>query len=123
MKFFSLRLIEEAFSITKKRIGDMNSHFVLVREEDKYLFLDKRYSLKNVIYMRDGYYDAKILKDCFLGIAPANARVEAKNAADYVTPSKSGEGAVLDACLYVNNTLDPPKEVKLGVGPMSKEII
>ena len=36
------------------------------------------------------------------GIAPNNARNEAKEVAEYVTESNSGEGAVLDACLQIN---------------------
>ena len=55
--------------------------------------------------MGDGYYDAKILKSCFFGIVPNNARVEAKESADYITPSNSGEGAVLDACLKIRELL------------------
>jgi len=57
--------------------------------------------LENVIYMGDGYHDANILKQCCYGIAPKNARIEAKKEANFITPSKSGEGAVLDACLHI----------------------
>ena len=49
--------------------------------------------------MGDGYYDEEILKKSMYSIAPKNARKEAKEAADYVTDSNAGEGAVLDACL------------------------
>ena len=51
--------------------------------------------------MGDGIFDAKILKNCYFGIAPKNARKEAKNNADFITPSNGGEGAVLDACLII----------------------
>ena len=51
--------------------------------------------------MGDGYHDAKILKASMFGIAPKNARKEARVASDYVTESKSGEGAVMDACLEI----------------------
>ena len=44
---------------------------------------------------------AKILKDCRFGITPNNARIEAKKSANYITPSKSAEGAVLDAALKI----------------------
>ena len=89
------------FPITKKRIDDMGQDLVVVSESDRYGFLDKAYGIKNIIYMGDGFYDAAILRDCFFGIAPNNARVEAKDSADYCTPSNSGEGAVLDACLKI----------------------
>lgn len=36
-------------------------------------------------------------------IAPKNARREVIKKAHFVTESKSGEGAVLDACLHIKN--------------------
>jgi 3-deoxy-D-manno-octulosonate 8-phosphate phosphatase (KDO 8-P phosphatase) len=93
---------KRGFSISKRRIvDDMNQSLTLVSEEDRKTYLDQKYGLKNIIYMGDGYYDAEILKLAKYGIAPNNARIEAKNNADFVTPSNSGEGAVLDAVLQV----------------------
>ena len=40
--------------------------------------------------------------ESMFGIAPNNARKEARDSADYITESNSGEGAVLDACLEIN---------------------
>ena len=57
--------------------------------------------MSNLIYMGDGFYDAKVLNDCLFGIAPINARIEARKSADFITNSKSGEGAVLDACIEI----------------------
>ena len=51
--------------------------------------------------MGDGIYDAKIIKDCYYGIVPKNARIEARKVSNYITNSKSGEGAVLDACIKI----------------------
>ena len=90
------------FQITRKRIvDDMEQTLHLIAEADRYKYLTEKYGLKNIIYMGDGYYDAPILRDCYYGISPNNARVEAKEASDYVTPSNSGDGAVLDACLKI----------------------
>lgn len=63
-------------------------------------------NLDETAFIGDGYYDAPILKKVKIGIAPANARKEAKNAADYVTESDSGSGAVLDACLYLKDIIN-----------------
>ena len=90
------------YSISKKRIeDDMKQELLLVSEGDRLTYISEKYGLNNIIYMGDGYYDAVILEQCFYGIAPNNARIEAKSAADYITPSNSGEGAVLDACLHI----------------------
>ena len=93
---------KQGFEITKRRIvTDMGHELYLVSESDRYQFLEREYGLKKTIYMADGYYDAPILKECLYGITPASARVEAKEAADFVTPSRAGDGAVLDACLHI----------------------
>lgn len=93
---------KRGFAITKKRIvEDMNQELFMVSEGERLEFIKNNYGLENVIYIGDGYFDANIIKQCCYGIAPQNARIEAKNAANYVTPSKSGEGAVLDACLHI----------------------
>jgi 3-deoxy-D-manno-octulosonate 8-phosphate phosphatase (KDO 8-P phosphatase) len=93
---------KRGFSISKKRIvDDMKQQLNLVGEHDRLEFIEKTYGLANVIYMGDGIHDADILRKCFYGIAPRNARPEAIHSADYVTLSNSGEGAVLDACLHI----------------------
>jgi len=89
------------FSISKRRLMDMGYPLHQVSEEERGVFIEKKFGLKNVIYMGDGYHDAGLLKACAFGIAPANARKEAKKAAHFVTESGSGEGAVLDACLEI----------------------
>jgi 3-deoxy-D-manno-octulosonate 8-phosphate phosphatase (KDO 8-P phosphatase) len=102
MKIIFLTADKRGYDITEKRIvKDMKQELCLVSEEDRYSFIEKTFGVKKVIYMGDGFYDCPILRDCRFGIAPKNARREAKAVADYVTPSNSGEGAVLDACLKV----------------------
>ena len=97
---------KRGYPITERRsVDDMGQKLCLVSEDERYDFIEARYGMSNVVYMGDGYYDAKILKSCFFGIVPNNARVEAKESADYITPSNSGEGAVLDACLKIRELL------------------
>lgn len=72
----------------------------LVKEEERFAWVEKL-GFDRVAYMGDGYYDAAILKAAAIGIAPNQARIEAKMNADYITPSNGGEGAVMDACLYI----------------------
>ncbi len=94
---------KRGYQISKKRIvDDMGQELYLIGEQDRYKYIDTNYGFSNTIYIGDGIFDAKILKACLFGIAPLNARIEARNAANYITNSKSGEGAVLDACLLIN---------------------
>ncbi len=79
----------------------MKQELVLVAESERLDYLETRFGLNNIIYMGDGYHDAAILKQCRYGIAPVSGRVEARFAADFVTPSPAGDGAVLDACLHI----------------------
>ena len=98
---------KRGYPITQKRIiEDMGYPLVLVSEEDRLAYIKKKYSLDELIYMGDGYYDADVLRACRFGIAPHNARKEAKEAADFVTESDSGNGAVLDACLEIKKRLE-----------------
>lgn len=93
---------KRGFSISKKRIyTDLGYKIHLVSEENRLAFLKKKYGLRNVIYMGDGIFDAKIFKHVHYSLAPKNARIEAKRLANFITKSKSGEGAVLDASLHL----------------------
>jgi len=98
---------KRGFDITKKRIvSDMGYELDLVSEKERYDYLGKKYGYDKLIYMGDGYYDSIILDKSLFGIAPNNARKEAKNAADFITESNSGEGAVMDACLKIIEKFD-----------------
>jgi len=93
---------KRGYPITEKRIvDDMGFELELVSERDRFEYIQECFGFLNLIYMGDGYHDARILKESMFGIAPNNARMEAKDNADYVTSSNAGEGAVLDACLKI----------------------
>jgi len=93
---------KRGFAITKKRIvDDMEFELELVSEQERFKYIKENYGFQNLIYMGDGYHDVKILKESMFGIAPNNARKEARAASDYITESNAGEGAVLDACLKI----------------------
>lgn len=82
------------------------SQLILVTEEDRMSWFEKNCDFENTAFIADGYNDAPILKRVKIGIAPKSARIEAREAANYVTPSCAGEGAVLDACLYLERMIN-----------------
>jgi 3-deoxy-D-manno-octulosonate 8-phosphate phosphatase (KDO 8-P phosphatase) len=86
--------------------GFTNSNVHLVTEGDRLSWIEKQYNLEEVAYIGDGIHDAPILLKVRIGIAPNSARKEAKAAADYVTESDAGSGAVLDAVLILKRIID-----------------
>jgi 3-deoxy-D-manno-octulosonate 8-phosphate phosphatase (KDO 8-P phosphatase) len=78
----------------------MNFPLHYVHESERYQWVE-RFGFENVAFMGDGYYDAPIIKAAKIGFAPSQARIESRMAADYITPSAGGEGAVMDACMYL----------------------
>ena len=99
------------WDILYSRIVDhMKCELHYVPESERFTFVE-RYGFDNVAYMGDGIYDAKIIRAARWGIAPAQARSEARNEANYVTPSNGGEGAYLDACVHIMKKMGIPYEL------------
>lgn len=98
------------WNITYRRIvgdwGYREDQLQLVSEEDRMGWFEQNCNFDTTAFIADGYNDAPILARVKLGVAPANARIEAKNAANYITPSEAGNGAVLDACLYIEQVIN-----------------
>ena len=101
INIFFISADKRGFPISKKRIEDMGYELDLVPEHDRYSYIKEKFGFENTIYIGDGIFDAPIIKECMFGIAPVNARVEAKEAANFITPSRSAEGAVCDACIEI----------------------
>lgn len=107
-KFCNIAFIsadKRGFKISKKRVRDMGYNIKLVSEENRYHYIKQNYDFNKLIYMGDGDADALILKEAQVGIAPANSRPLALNSADYITSTSGGDGAIADACDYLNRTI------------------
>lgn len=104
-KFINISAItadKRGYKISHKRVAvDMKLKLDLVTEGDRLVWMKKNFDLSKTIYMGDGIYDAEIFDHVGYGIAPSNAFILAQKKADFVTLSKSGEGAVAEACLHV----------------------
>ena len=101
VNIFFISADKRGFLISKKRIEDMGFELDLVAEQDRYSYIKERFGFENTIYIGDGIFDVPLIKECMFGIAPASARIEAKEAANFVTPSRSAEGSVCDACIEI----------------------
>lgn len=96
---------KRGYDITYERIcNEMHAGLHLVSENDRTQWIKNYVSdnyYKNYIYIADGISDVPALSDALISIVPKNGRKEAKKVATYVTESNSGEGAFLDAALYI----------------------
>jgi 3-deoxy-D-manno-octulosonate 8-phosphate phosphatase (KDO 8-P phosphatase) len=58
-------------------------------------------TLAELAYVGDDVVDLPVMRACGLAIASANARVQAKTAAHYITPNAGGHGAGRDAIDFI----------------------
>ena len=98
------------WDITYARIvkdwGFDETQLLHVTEENRMAWFNEHCNWNTTAFIADGYNDAPILRKVAVGIAPATARIEARQAAKWVTPSAAGNGAVLDACLYIERLIN-----------------
>jgi 3-deoxy-D-manno-octulosonate 8-phosphate phosphatase (KDO 8-P phosphatase) len=92
---------KRGYKITKKRIDDMGLKLALVSTSKRLQWLEKRFNLKETIYIGDGIFDYLVFEKVGYSIAPANAFKFTKNKADYVTKKKGGDGAVAEAVVHI----------------------
>ncbi len=95
---------KRGFPITRKRIEDMKCPIFNVSEADRVTWV-KDYIKENdyefSVFFGDGISDVPVMSTVTYFASPANARKEAKLAADYVTESIGGQGAFLDLAQWV----------------------
>lgn len=95
---------ESGWDITSSRIQSyLGFPLTLVKEKDRLNWVLTQGDPAETIFMGDGPYDAPIIKQVGLGIAPQQAYSTAKYNADYVTTVSGGSGAVMEACVYIMN--------------------
>lgn len=97
---------KRGFDITKKRIDDMNCPLYLVSEKERLEWIKSyinTHNFKDYIYIADGISDVPSLQNACFSIVPQNGRNEAKNIANYITPSNGGSGAFLDAAIMISD--------------------
>lgn len=95
---------KRGFPITKKRIEDMKCPIFNVSEAERVQWVAnyiKANEYEFSVFFGDGIGDVPVKDVVTYFACPANARKEAKMAAQYVTESIGGQGAFLDLAQWV----------------------
>lgn len=93
------------FGISKKRVRDMGFELELVPESERINYITENYDIDLLIFMGDSDIDARVFKLVKFSIAPKNARPTAIKNATYVTKNSGGEGAVAEACDWIQENI------------------
>ena len=110
----------KGFAISKARIvSDMGLPLDLVSTTKRLEWISKIYDLGDVIYMGDGIFDHFVMENVGYAIAPANADVNAKRAANYVTERSGGDRAVAEACIHIMSKFFIPYD---GSRPLNSKV-
>lgn len=91
----------KGYKISKKRVEDMGYKLKYISSNKRYDWVNKNFNLKETIFMGDGLYDLKLIKNSLLSICPKNSVSILKKYSKYVTKTNGGERAVTEACIYI----------------------
>ena len=109
--FLKIRFVtgdKKGFPISKRRIvDDMKFKLDLVSTIRRVEWIASKYNLEDTIYMGDGIFDYLVMREVGYSIAPANADINAKKHANYVTERCGGDRAVAEACIHILNKFFP----------------
>lgn len=103
--FINIRFVtgdKKGFEISKRRIvDDMKYPLDLVSTIRRLDWIQEQYDPQEVIYMGDGIFDHYVMDGVGYSIAPANADVNAKRNANFITQRSGGDRAVAEASLHI----------------------
>ena len=93
---------KRGFKISKKRVkDDMGYPIYLVQSLKRVDWIDKKFNLKQTIYMGDGFYDHLVMKKSFYSISTSDSDINAKKFAKYITKREGGKRAVAEASMHI----------------------
>lgn len=88
------------------RARELRIHHVFLGQDNKLLALEKilaaeGITAEQVAYVGDDIIDLPVMRECGLAIGVPNGRKEVRDAADFVTDHRGGDGAARDAIEYI----------------------
>tara|TARA_B100000902_G_C27024515_1_gene771293 strand:+ start:182 stop:691 length:510 start_codon:yes stop_codon:yes gene_type:complete len=92
---------KKGFSISKRRVTDMGFKVFFVPSLNRAEWIDKKFGLKNCIYMGDGIFDHLVMKNAIYSVTLKNSLEHVLSAADYITKRNSGNRAVAETVIHI----------------------
>ncbi len=93
---------KKGLSISKKRVTkDMGFKLYLVNSVSRANWINKKFGLKKVIYMGDGFYDYLVMSKVFYSISTKDSDINAKKSSNYITKRAGGSRAVAEAATHI----------------------
>ena len=90
---------------TRRIVDEMGIDLELISANERAAWIVDKFDSERTIYMGDGILDPHVFRRVKYSIAPANASRLTRKAANFVTSSRGGEGAVAEACIHIANKL------------------
>lgn len=94
---------KKGFAISKKRIVDhMNFDLFLVSTYKRIDWIRERFDPTYVIYMGDGIFDYRVMREVGYGISTFDGDPKTKKFSNFITYRKGGERAVAEAAVHIS---------------------
>lgn len=98
---------QRGFKISRRRIKkDLGFPLFLIPSENRVKWAKEKFVNHEIIYMGDSFTDVGNLIESDFGISTHSSNVLAKYSSDFVTLSKSGNRAVMEACIFLNQRMN-----------------
>lgn len=92
---------KRGFKISKRRVTDMGFKINYVSTFNRIEWIEKKFNVKDTIYMGDGIFDYLVFKKVAYSICPKNSDENCLKYANYITKRKSAERALSEACSHI----------------------
>ncbi len=101
IKIYFISGDKKGFNISKKRVTDMGFKISFVPALKRDEWIDKKFGLKNCIYMGDGIFDHLVMRNVMYSITLNNSLEHVLSSADYVTKRSPGNRAVAETVIHI----------------------
>ena len=109
-QFFDIVFVsadKRGFPISSSRVQHLGFSIFNVSSDERLGWISDRYDLNDVVYMGDGFYDARILNSVRYGITTSDSCYTCRISSEYITNSSGSFRAVSEASLHLLHKFYP----------------